>query len=388
MTELGLLFLLLLAAAISGWLMGRRGSVARDKQPSSLSSQYFRGLNYLLNEESDKAIETFVRLAEINTDTVDTHLALGTLFRRRGELDKAIRYHKHILSRPNLADEQRESVLFELALDYMRSGLLDRAELLFLDLTQAPRLADEARVHLLEIYQQTKDWTRAIEQALALSPGKAGSNAALIAHLYCELAQQARAAANPDEARARIRQARRYQPHNARARLIEAGLASDGAEFDRASDLFREACELDAELIVSHWDRIQAAHQQADRLDDLLSWLRDLHEKSGLLAPALTWARLRSEQAPKQAAEYLLQVLEQRPTARGLELLTRLMAEHGANLDDLKPELIRHLMERLIADQPVYRCRQCGFSGSAHHWQCPSCRSWDSTRLIRGVMGA
>lgn len=388
MNELGLLFLLLPAAAISGWLIGRRTAGGTGKQRSNFSSQYFRGLNYLLNEESDKAIETFVKLAEINTDTVDTHLALGTLFRRRGELDKAIRYHKHILSRPNLADEQRESVLFELALDYMRSGLLDRAELLFLDLTESPRLGETARIHLLEIYQQTKDWTRAIEQAQALPPCTAGTNAKLIAQLYCELAEQARAAANPDTAKARIRQARRYHPNNARARLIDAGLASDEAAFERASGLFREACELDPELIVSHWDSVQAAHQSADQQDDLLRWLRDLHGKSGLLAPALTWARLQSETEPKQAAEYLLKVLEQRPSARGLELLTRLMAEHGANLDDLKPELIRHLMERLIADQPVYRCRQCGFSGTAHHWQCPSCRSWDSTRLIGGVMGA
>ncbi|MGY6554899.1 MAG: lipopolysaccharide assembly protein LapB [Wenzhouxiangella sp.] len=388
MIELGLLFLLLPAAAISGWLIGRKSAGSKGKHPANFSSQYFRGLNYLLNEESDKAIETFVKLAEINADTVDTHLALGTLFRRRGELDKAIRYHKHILSRPNLADEQRESVLFELALDYMRSGLLDRAELLFLDLTESPRQGETARVHLLEIYQQTKDWTRAIEQAQALPPGKAGSNAELIAHLYCELADQARAAGQPEEAKARIRQARRYYPGNARARLIDAGLAMDEGAFERASEWFREACELDPELLVSQWERLHAAHQSAGLQDELLRWLRGLHEKSGLLTPALTWASLQSEHEPKQAAEYLLRVLEQRPTARGLELLTRLMAEHGANLDDLKPELIRQLMQRLIADQPVYRCRQCGFSGTAHHWQCPGCRSWNSTRLIRGVMGA
>ena len=388
MIETGLLFLLLPAAAISGWWIGRKTAGSRAKQPPSLSSQYFRGLNYLLNEESDKAIETFVKLAEINTDTVDTHLALGTLFRRRGELDKAIRYHKHILSRPNLADEQRESVLFELALDYMRSGLLDRAERLFLDLSEGTRLAEPARIHLLEIYQQTKDWTRAIEQAQALPPGRAGIDAELIAHLYCELAEQSRAAADSDEAKARIRQARRYQSNNARARLIDAALAAEETQFERACRLFREACELDPELIVSQWSGLQAVHRNAGMDDELLPWLHAMHDKSGLLGPALIAAQLQSEQAPREAAEYLLQVLEKRPTARGLELLTRLMAEHGANLGDLKPELIRHLMQRLIADQPVYRCRQCGFSGTAHHWQCPGCRSWDTTRLIRGVMGA
>lgn len=387
MNEISLLFLLLPIAAISGWLIGRRTRGTKARHPASFSSQYFRGLNYLLNEESDKAIETFVRLAEINSDTVDTHLALGTLFRRRGELDKAIRYHKHILSRPNLEAEQRDRVLFELALDYMRSGLLDRAELLFLDLTEAPQVGAAARVHLLEIYQQTKDWTRAIEQAQALPPGQAGANAQLIAQLYCELAESARIEGDLEEAKARVRQARRYHPDNARARLIEAAMGATEAQFEHAASLYREACDLDPELIVSHWDQVLEAHRSAGQETEIIDWLRELHERGGILAPALIWARLRAEKAPKEAADYLLSVLEKRPTARGLELLMTLMDEHGANVEDLKPELIRQLMQRLLQDQPVYRCRQCGFSGTGHRWQCPSCRSWNTTRLIRGVMG-
>jgi lipopolysaccharide biosynthesis regulator YciM len=387
MNESALLFLLLPIAALTGWAVGRGLPIGGRRNRSTLTSQYFRGLNYLLNEESDKAIEAFLKLAEINHDTVDTHLALGTLFRRRGELDKAIRYHKHIITRPNLSNEQRERVLFELALDYMRAGLLDRAERLFLDLKDSTRVGAAARGELLDIYQQTKDWARAIEQAQGLDSSCDHSNERLIAQLYCELAQSALESADADSARAHLRQVRRYDPGNARARLIEARLAMSSMQYEVAAGCFREACELDPELVVSHFTELQSAHQLAELADVLMNWLQALHKRSGVFAPALAWARLQAETEPRAAADYLLDRLEQRPTVRGLELLMRLRSEHGARLDEVKPELIQDLMQRLIQDQPVYRCRQCGFSGTTYHWHCPSCRSWSSTRLIRGVMG-
>lgn len=387
MAESVLLFLLLPVAALSGWLIGRGQSVRGQRQRSSLSSHYFRGLNYLLNEESDKAIEAFTRLAEINRDTVDTHLALGTLFRRRGEMDKAIRYHKHIISRPNLGDEQRERVLFELGLDYMRAGLLDRAERLFLDLTESERVGRLARHELLDIYQQTKDWARAIEQAQRLEPGKEGETDRLIAQLHCEMAHNARDNGELDQARSHLRQARRYEPSNARARLIEAGLVADMNQYPEAAALFREACTLDPDLLVSHFSQVLDAHQQAGAFDTLMAWLRQLHEKSGMMAPALAWARLRAETDPRSAADYLLERLERRPTVRGVEFLMRLLSEHEVSIDEVSPELIRDLMQRLIQGQPAFRCRQCGFSGSSHHWMCPSCRSWNTTGVIQGVLG-
>lgn len=387
MNESTLLFLLLPIAALSGWFIGHRASARKQKTPSAFSSQYFRGLNYLLNEESDKAIETFLRLAEINRDTVDTHLALGTLFRRRGEMDKAIRYHKHIITRPNLSDEQRERVLYELALDYMRSGLLDRAERLFLDLTEGNWVGEAARRQLLDIYQQTKDWARAIEQAQGLERVQSGTHDRMIAQLYCELAEKARSVADGDAARGHLRQARRYEPDNARARLIEAALAMDADQFERAAEHYRQACELDPELVVSQLAQLLNAHRKAEQMVLLADWLKDLHTRTGILAPALALARLRAETEPKAAADYLLDCLEKRPTVRGVELLMGLLSEHGANLDEVRPELIQQLMQRLIHGQPVYRCRQCGFSGSTHHWHCPGCRSWNTTRLIQGVMG-
>ncbi len=387
MAESVLVFLLLPVAALSGWWIGRAQTGQRQRNRSNLSSQYFRGLNYLLNEEPDKAIETFTRLAEINRDTVDTHLALGTLFRRRGEMDKAIRYHKHIISRPNLEGEQRERVLFELALDYMRAGLLDRAERLFLDLTDSALVGTSARKQLLDIYEQTKDWSNALEQAEHLDLGTPGESVNLIAQLRCELAQAAWDSGDTGTARSHLRQARRYEPENARARLIEAGIVMEAGQNDSAADLYREACELDPDLLVSHFARILRAHERAAQSAVLMEWLRRLHEQSGIMAPALAWARLKAQADPRAAASYLLERLEHRPTVRGLEFLMRLLSEHETSIDQVSPVLIRDLTQRLLQGQPTYRCRQCGFSGGSHHWMCPSCRSWNTTRVIHGVLG-
>ncbi len=387
MTELALLFFLLPLAAFSGWLAGQGHKKRRSRRRSVLSSQYFRGLNYLLNEESDKAIEEFLKMAEVNRDTVDTHLALGTLFRRRGEMDKAIRYHKHIISRPNLDEDQRERVLFELAMDYMRAGLLDRAESLFLELTDSEQMATRARRHLLDIYQQEKDWAKAVEQAQRLELVDGGSDSGLIAQLYCELADEALAEADLQAATQNLRQARRYQPGNARARLIEAGIAEREGQPALAAERYREACELDPDLLVGCSNALIDCHRRIDEIEQLKDWLAIGSRRGDLNAPALLLARLTAETDPARAADLLLQALQQRSTVRGLEYLMELLSSHDLGLDEVGPDLIRDLMQRLMEGQPIYRCQQCGFSGTAHHWMCPSCRSWDSTRVIRGVLG-
>jgi lipopolysaccharide biosynthesis regulator YciM len=387
MIELSLIFLLLPLAAWSGWMVAQGQKKRRFKRSSLLSSQYFRGLNYLLNEESDKAIEEFVKLAEVNSNTVDTHLALGTLFRRRGEMDKAIRFHKHILSRPNLDEEQREQVLFELAMDYMRAGLLDRAESLFSELTDSEAMGSRSRQNLLDIYQQEKEWAKAIEQAQRLHVRDGAADAALIAQLYCELADELLAQDNQEGAIQHLRQARRYQPEIARARLIEARIHQMNGQHAAAAESYREACERDPDLLMLCARPLMDCHRAADALDALKDWLNAASARTGFNAPVLLLARLTAESSAEQAAKLLLDALEQRCTVRGLEYLMELLDAHQLKSSELSPQLIQDLMQRLLQGQPVYRCQQCGFGGTTHHWMCPSCRSWNSTRVIRGVLG-
>lgn len=387
MAELALLFVLLPLAAVSGWLLGLGSKRRRMRQRKALSSQYFRGLNYLLNEESDKAIEEFLQLAEVNRDTVDTHLALGTLFRRRGEMDKAIRYHTHILARPNLEDEQRERVLFELGLDYARSGLLDRAERLFLELTDSREVGVASRRHLLDIYLQQKDWAQAIEQAQRLEFVHGEPTSGLVAQLHCELADAALATDAVEAACRCLRQARRFDPAIARARLIEAGIALREGRMEGAAERYRKAVELDADLLVNWADAIVQCHRASDAMPVLEEWLAELARRTDLHMPGLLLARLVAESDPQRAGKLLLATLQQRSSVRGLALLMELLQTSELGLEDVGPELIGDLMGALMEREPIHRCQNCGYSGRAHHWMCPSCRSWNSTRVIRGVLG-
>ena len=151
-------------AALAGWIIGRRGGERHsDSQVSKLSTTYFRGLNYLLNEQPDKAIELFLHIAELDKDTFETQVALGHLFRRRGEVDRAIRLHQALAQRPELTDAQKVQALSALGEDYMRSGLLDRAETVFADLARIDQRAPQALRHLIAIYQSERDWEKAIE---------------------------------------------------------------------------------------------------------------------------------------------------------------------------------------------------------------------------------
>lgn len=386
MLELLILCALLPVAAASGWWMARRRESGRKRQSSVLSSNYFRGLNYLLNEQPDKAIEVFLEIADINQDTVETHLALGNLFRRRGEMDKAIRFHKHIISRPALTDEQRSQALLELGEDYMRAGLLDRAEKLFSQvLEHDPRAQVPAR-QLLDVYQQEKDWSRAIERARHLSDDN-GRTQQLVAQFYCELAQQALDREDDEAVRKHLRQARRCDPGSARPRLLEAELWWRDKDFSRALECYLEACRLDRDCVVRVLDRIVVCHRHLDQSQALEDWLEQQVSEGGLTSPVLVLAELRAERDPRAAVDFLLEQLGRRPTVRGLECLMNLLHDHDFSLDQVGPELIRDLTQRLLEGQPVYRCTHCGFSGSAHHWLCPSCRRWNTTRLIGGVLG-
>ena len=157
----GLVVILLPVAALSGWYYGRKDARERINSPAGvpgMSQDYFKGLNYLLNDRPDKAIEVFIKVLEVESETVETHLALGNLFRRRGEVDRAIRIHQNLVARPSLDKEQRALALLELGIDYMRSGLLDRAETLFKELIQTGMYERQVLRHLVDIYQQEQDW--------------------------------------------------------------------------------------------------------------------------------------------------------------------------------------------------------------------------------------
>jgi len=375
-------------AAWSGWWAARRAYRRGERrQQNAISSNYFKGLNYLLNEQPDKAIEVFLKLAEINTETAETHLALGNLFRRRGEMDKAIRFHRHIISRSNLSEQHRTQALLELGEDYMRAGLLDRAEKLFSELAENGRYSEVAIRSLLSIYQQEKDWKNAIVQARQLEQVSDQDTSPLIAQFHCELAVEAGQDGARENARRHLATARSRHAGCTRACLLEADLDVEQKKWAEAAEKYQQASELDPDITVLVVESLSQCFSELGRESELLDWLERLVTRGETLAPVLAFAAIRAESDPASAINFLLEQLQKRPTARGLYQLLELMHQHGHRIDEIDPALLRDLMHRLLDDQPRFRCRQCGFSGQTWHWQCPSCREWETTRPVIGVLG-
>lgn len=387
MTEFVLLALIPLAGW-GGWWFARAVSRRSERKRKRLfSNQYFQGLNYLLNEQPDKALRVFMEMAEVNEDTVETHLALGSLFRRRGEVDRAIRLHQNIISKHTLDDTQRLQALLELGEDYMRAGLFDRAERLFSELMERESQAPSALRHLLDIYQQEKDWERALDIAGRLEEAGGEHLAVLKSHFCCEMAAQELQQENPEAARKHLRLARRFDPENVRVHFIESEIASLAGNHAEAMAKYEEIAELDGGfvplLLEPYFESAEAAGQQEHARAMLDSWSEAGKGISVVLKKA---ALLEQEECPEVAGAFLAGELSKHPSVRGLDRLIRIRGEDLAGTGSTANAL-RDITRELLRSQPSWRCRNCGFSGQNHHWQCPSCRHWSTTRPVRGVLG-
>ena len=382
-----LLALLIPAAFMFGWWTARRAGARRSgAQVSELSSDYFRGLNYLLNEEQDKAIEVFLKLAEYNRDTVETHLALGNLFRRRGEVDRAIRLHQHLVSRPGLTDAMKTVALLELGEDYMRAGLLDRAETLFADLVAMDAHAPSALRHLISIYQHERDWHKAIEHARRLEAMTGEDESTVVAQFYCELTEQARQHGARTEARDYLEQAFACQPDCIRAFMLTGRLLAEDERYAEAVDIYEKAISTDVSFVPEILPPLLNSYARSAQMERAERFLRELLARYHGVSPVLALTRLYQQRdGERTAIDFLTSQLRQRPSVRGL------MALIDATMDKIEGEarenflILRDLTRKLLEGQAMYRCNRCGFGAKAHHWQCPSCKNWNTIRSIHGV---
>ncbi len=382
-----MLWLLVPLAAIAGWLLRDRFGRRNDgEQLNQFSTTYFRGLNYLLNEQPDKAIEVFLRIAEVDKNTVETHLALGNLFRRRGEVDRAIRFHQNLISRTGLSPKQRTQALLELGEDYMRAGLLDRAERLFSELIELEAHTPSALRHLIAIYQQERDWVKSIEHAKQLQRVARDDMSPVIAQFYCEMAQDAVGKGDDELASKHVSQALRTDKGCVRASLIEGQMAYVAQDYSRSIKAYQRVASQDLDHIPDTLEPILRSYRDADRLADARRFLEDVIERYRGISPVLALAELIEEaDGRKVAAEFMGQQLKRRPSVRGLDYLI------GLNLSDSEGEarenllILRDLTRKLLAGKPIYRCNHCGFGAKHNHWQCPGCKTWNSVKPIHGV---
>ncbi len=372
------LLLLLPVAAVSGWFSARKHYKARyGVSNHGISPEYFKGINYLLDEQPDKAIDVFIRLLEVNSDTVETHFALANLFRRRGETDRAIRIHQNLIARPALPPEQRSDALFELGMDYMHAGLLDRAEELFLELISKKQHTTPAHQQLLKIYQQEKSWEQAISTAQLLQASGEPNMGIFISQFYCELAEQEPSLPDTD-IRQLLRKAQSNDPNCVRASLCESTLLIAAGEHRKALKILHRIEQQNNEYMPESLPHLLTAYAALDSLAEFESWLKGLLERH----PEITAARLmladllKQEHGPQAMQDYLNQALRKHPSVEGLHSLLSL----GQNDNpDLIP-LIEDVTRRLIKLGHSYTCVHCGFAGKTLHWLCPGCGQWGSIR--------
>ncbi len=384
-----LLFLLLPVAAASGWLLARRqmdNALVKDKK--SLSRDYFRGLNYLLNEQQDKAIEVFIRMVEVDTETVETHLALGNLFRRRGEVDRAIRIHQNIIARPTLSKQQRAQALFELGQDYMGAGLLDRAENLFLELIDIGEHLPIALQQLGVIYEGEKDWEKAINIARKIEGVTGKRTNKVIAHYYCEMADEAILKKDEGLARKMIKRAISMDDGCVRASILLGNIESQRGDCKAAIKAFKHIEQQDADYLHEIITPVQRCYQSLGKTKELKNYLIELlHRHKGITTSLALADLIKEEKGEREAVVFLIEQMRQRPSVRGLEHLIELNMIHTDGQAKDNMNILKDLVRDLLQDQPIYRCSMCGFTGKSIHWHCPSCKSWSSVKPIHGVVG-
>ena len=390
---LELLWLLLPIAAGTGWWAARsstRQPARKRERGGGLRSDYFQGINYLLNEQPDKAIEVFIKLIEVDSETVETHLALGNLYRRRGDVDRAIRIHQNLIARDSLNVSQRTEALLELGQDYMSAGLLDRAEDLFSELAEDADYRVQALRQLIDIYEQEKDWPKAIASARKLEKATGNQLGWIIAHYCCEQAGRHRREGDLERALKHVQQARNMHAGCVRASLLEADIHAERSEHERAIRSLQRVEEQDPDFLPETVGRLHRSFQALNRVDVLDDYLSKLMNRYGWTSVILALANLKLEsRGRREAIQFITERLRQRASVRGLDRLLELEIEDERGAGEYGDHLgiLKGLTAELLHERPVYKCRHCGFPAKSLHWQCPSCKHWTSIRPIQGVEG-
>jgi lipopolysaccharide biosynthesis regulator YciM len=380
-----LIALLVAGAGFIGWFLGRRAErPAPPRRRRDLPADYFAGLNYLINEQPDRAVEVFTRMLDVDSETIEIHFALGSLFRRRGEVDRAIRIHQSILDRSGLEAAQHEQAVHALAIDYLRAGLLDRSEQLFQRLTTSPAHRVAALRSLTRIYEQQRDWPQAIAAHRQLEASGGDTQPTAIAHYLCELAESALAQGEVDEARRLLRESRRERRRFPRAAMVRATIAQTSGDDALAVKLLTIALQRQPVLLIEVLPRLQASSQ---RLGNPQAF-----------AAALSLPRRDAQQQRELAQSLILADVMDHPAALGLVrdylasdgLLRDFVAPPGMieKLDDEALLRVARLLGRILGRGPRYRCSECGFAGQTWFWQCPGCKSWDSLGTQFADVGA
>jgi len=358
-----------------GWAAARVDMRQVVHESSSLPRSYFQGLNFLLNEQPDKAIDSFLEVAKVDSQTVELHFALGNLFRRRGETERAIRMHQNLIDRADLDDAVRLHALAELGQDYLKAGLLDRAEEIFNKLIDTTFEADAKR-NLLEIYQVEKEWLKAIGLAREL-PDVATQQE--VAEFYCELAATEIMRSKPDSARAYLESAMQQNRKCVRASLLQGDLLAQEGRLEAAIEAWQRIEQQDPAYLALVAQRLLETYRKQERRDEGIALLSGYLERYPSLDLLDVVYQLVLEGEGTEAAYRLVRAeLQRNPTLLGLEKL--MSARLPLVAPEVRPdvEIAKTIIQGYTKRLSRYRCDNCGFKARQFYWRCPACGGWET----------
>jgi lipopolysaccharide assembly protein B len=361
-----------------GWIAARVDIKQLVSESRSLPRGYFKGLNFLLNEQPDKAIDAFIEIVKLDPETAEMHFALGNLFRRRGETERAIRVHQNLLSRPDLPIEQQVHAQYELGMDYLKAGLLDRAEETF-NLLVDTQYGVQARRALLEIFQREKEWRRAIAAAEGLQESGAGAQHKEIAQFYCELAQDALVHMQPADAMQLLDKALQADRKSVRATMLYGDAQVAQGDIEGALKTWRRVEQQSVPHVALVAARLMDGYRKVGRPQEGVNLLRSyLAEASSIDLIEVVFKAVIELNGVDAAKQLVVEELRRNPTLLGLDKLleARLMDAPANVWEELS--MVKNLVHGYTQKLARYQCSHCGFKARQYYWQCPGCSKWET----------
>ncbi len=366
-----------------GWLAARVDTKKLLSESNALPQSYFQGLNFLLNEQQDKAIEAFIEVVKVDPQTVELHFALGSLFRRRGEVDRALRMHHNLVDRADLDDEKRQQAIFELAQDYLKAGILDRAESLFRELEKSP-YGKPSLEFLLELFQKEHDWLKAIGVAQRLAVVSGQSFSKQTSFFYCELAAEKIAAGNIVAAREHLQQALQAYPQAVRATMMLGDLLMNESQPEAAIAIWKNIEAQNPQYLPLVAERMLNAYRGMNREAEGVTLLRDyLGKYHSIDLMNVVFDSVLKDEGSAAAYQLVRDELERNPTLLGLDKLleARLLDVTLDRRSDI--EIVKNLVHKRTRTLAMHHCANCGFNARIFYWHCPACQAWDSYSPLR-----
>ncbi len=383
-------FLLLPVAVAYGWFMrGYSLKQNANAEKEELSIKYSTGLNYLFSNQQDKAIDYLLEALKVEDDSVEAHFAMANLFRKRGELDRALKVHEHLVQQKHLPNNAQQQAVFELGKDFLSAGLYDRAENMFTQLLKSKVYGLKSLTFLMQIFQSTKDWDRGIALKKAIVKTKDKKLMHNLANFYCELATLSLAKDEFIEVIELLENALVQDPNSCRANWLMAQIYENHQQYEEACQCYQDIYKQDKEFFPDVIDKMHHCYKELDEESVFYKFIKKVYEETGSSSALISYlTHIENANSLPKAKEFILLALKRRPTIRGFKHFVKMQmldSEQESTTENL--DVIKQLVAEYLKLKHRYSCRTCGFNSSTHYWSCPSCHDWEQLKPVRGLEG-